>query len=165
MRPLILALALCLAAAPAFAQTLSLKGPAGQTATVSEAELQTLPRVKFVFDAHGQKHEYEGVPLMDLLARVGVAADKPVGGKEMADVVLVTAADGYQVALGLAEADPKTRPNRIIVADRSDGAPLSAKEGPFKLVIEGDLRPARSARTVTSIRVIALGDTPRSKGR
>ena len=48
------------------------------------------------------------------------------------------------------------RANRIIVADRGDGSPLGAKEGPFKLVIEGDLRPARAARNLTAIRVIRL---------
>ncbi|THD81136.1 MAG: molybdopterin-binding oxidoreductase [Phenylobacterium sp.] len=164
MRPLILAAAIALVAAPAFAQTLKLTGPDGRTAVVSEADLAAMPRVKFVFDAHGQKHEYEGPLLIDLMARVGAPTGKAVGGREMADVILVTAMDGYQVALGLAEADPGTRPNRIIVADRSDGAPLSAKEGPFKLVIEGDVRPARSARMVSAISLIRLGTTPRATG-
>jgi hypothetical protein len=34
-----------------------------------------------------------------------------------------------------------------------DGAPLAADKGPFQLVIEGDLRPARSARMVSKIRI------------
>jgi hypothetical protein len=164
MRALALATALSLLAAPALAQTLRLEGPDGQRATVSEADLAKLPRTRFVFDAHGQKHDYEGVPILDLLARVGAPAGKALGGREMADVILVTAADGYQVALGLAEADPGTRPNRIIVADRADGAPLSAKEGPFKLVVEGDLRPARGARQVIAIKVLRLGSPRPAKG-
>src|SRR5665213_2794544 len=157
MTRLILTLLLALAATPVFAQTLKLTGPAGQTATLSAADLAKMPQVRFTFDAHGQKHDYEGPLLIDLLAKVGAPTGKALGGAALADVVLVTAADGYQVALGLGEADPGTRPNRIIVADRSDGTPLSAKEGPFKLVIEGDLRPARSARMVTDIAVLALG--------
>lgn len=154
MRPHLLAAALAFAAAPAFAQTLTLQGPDGQTAALGAADLDKLPRMAFVFDAHGQKHEYAGPLLIDLLAGVGAPTGKALGGREMGDVVMVTAADGYQVALGLAEADPNTRANRIIVADRVDGAPLSAKEGPFKLVIEGDLRPARSARQVERIAVL-----------
>ena len=70
--------------------------------------------------------------------------------------MLVTSSDGYQVAVGLAEADPGTRPNRIILADRSDGAPLGLAAGPFQLVIEGDIRPARSARMVSAIEVRRL---------
>ena len=34
---------------------------------------------------------------------------------------------------------------------------MSDKDGAFKLVAEGDLRPARSARNVKDIRVIDLG--------
>jgi hypothetical protein len=152
----ILAVVLALAATPALAQSLILKGPTGQTATLTASDLAALPRTKFTFDAHGQKHDYEGPLLIDLLARVGAPTGKALGGHEMADVVLVTASDGYTVVLGLAEADPNTRPNRIIVADRADGAPLGAKDGPFKLVVEGDLRPARSARMVREIEVQRL---------
>jgi len=158
MRRLAVAALLALAAAlPAAGQTLNLKGPTGQTLTVSTAELAAMPHVGFTFDAHGQKHAYEGVVLLDLLARVGTPTGKALGGRALASAVLVTASDEYQVALGLGEADPNTRPNRIIVADRADGRPLDASQGPFKLVVEGDLRPARGARQVVRIEVIPLG--------
>jgi hypothetical protein len=158
MRLLMLAVAAVALAAPAMAQTLSLKGPTGQTASLSQADLAALPHVGFTFDAHGQKHAYEGVLLLDLLARVGTPTGKALGGKALALAVRVTAADGYQVVFGLGETDyPQTRPNRIIVADKADGAALDAKEGPFKLVVEGDQRPARGARQVVSVEVIPLG--------
>lgn len=154
----IASLALCAAALStgAFAQDLVVKGPAGQAATLSSADLATLPRVSFSFDSHGDKHVYEGPLLIDVLAKVGTPTGKAIHGAEMADVVLVRAGDGYQVAFGLAELDPGTRPNRIILADKIDGAPLSGKDGAFKLVAEGDLRPARSARMVTQIEVVRL---------
>ncbi|MBI1198404.1 MAG: molybdopterin-binding oxidoreductase [Phenylobacterium sp.] len=156
MKSLALALALAACAPAAVAQTLALKGPTGQTLALSAAELAAMPHVGFTFDAHGRKHAYEGVPLIDLLARVGTPTGKALGGKALADAVRVTASDGYQVVFGLGEIDPGTRPNRIIVADRADGAPLGPKSGPFQLVVEGDLRPARSARMVTRIEVLAL---------
>jgi hypothetical protein len=156
MRMTIFALALALAAGAAQAQGLTLKGPAGHAQTLSAAEFAALPHVKVDFDAHGTLHHYEGVPVLDLLARVGAPTGKAVGGKAMADVILVSAADGYRVALGLAEADPGTRANRIIVADRDGGLPLGAKQGPFQLVVEGDVRPARSARMVKEIEVVSL---------
>jgi hypothetical protein len=153
-----LLLALCLAslATNAFAQSIVLKGPEGQAATLASTDLAALPRVSFTFDSHGEKHIYEGPLLIDVLAKVGTPTGKAIHGPEMADVVLVKARDGYQVAFGLAELDPGTRPNRIILADTADGAPLGGKDGAFKLVVEGDLRPARSARMVTEVEVLRL---------
>ncbi|CAN5432472.1 hypothetical protein BH10PSE3_BH10PSE3_10210 [soil metagenome] len=107
-------------------------------------------------NSHGEKHVYEGALLIDALAKVGTPAGKAIHGPEMADVVLVKARDGYQVAFGLAELDPGTRPNRIILADKVDGAPLGGKDGAFRLVAEGDLRPARSARMVSEVEVMRL---------
>ena len=154
----IVVLALCLAglSTSALAQTLVLKGPTGQSTSVVAADLAGLPRVSVTFDAHGEKHVYEGPLLIDVLAKVGTPVGKAIHGPEMADVVLVKAQDGYQVAFGLAELDPGIRPNLIILADKADGAPLTAKDGAFKLVAEGDLRPARSARMVTEIEVLRL---------
>ncbi len=156
LRALKLAVVIAAIAFPASAQTLVLKGPTGQTVTVSKTELAALPHVGFTFDAHGQKHVYEGVPLLDLLAKVGTPTSKALGGKALAMAVRTTSADGYQVVFGLGELDPGTRSNRIIVADRADGAVLTDKDGPFKLVVEGDLRPARGARMLISVEVIPL---------
>jgi DMSO/TMAO reductase YedYZ molybdopterin-dependent catalytic subunit len=157
MRALVAAACLALLAQPALAQSLELKGLAGQTATLTAADLASLPRQTVTFNTHGEKHVYEGPLLIDVLAKVGAPSGQALRGAELADAVVVSAADGYRVALGLAEADPGTRPNRVILADRADGAPLAAKDGPLRLVIEGDLRPARSARQVTGIEVIRLG--------
>ena len=156
MKAFALAAVLASLSTGAFAQSITLKGPTGQTATITAADLASLPRVSFSFDAHGEKHVYEGPLLIDVLAKVGAPIGKAIHGPEMADVVLVTAQDGYQVAFGLAEIDPATRADRIILADKADGAPLAAQDGAFKVVAEGDLRPARSARRVSHIEVLRL---------
>jgi hypothetical protein len=159
-RIILLPACLALLAAPAVAQTIALKGPDGRTATIAAADLSGLPRVSFAFDAHGQKHVYEGPLLIDVLAKVGTPTGKDIHGPALADAVIVSAADGYQVVFGLGETDPGTRANRMVLADRADGAPLGAKDGPYKLVVEGDLRPARGVRMVTSIEVRSLGSAP-----
>ena len=153
----VLFLAAAFLATPVAAQTIALKGPAGQAAAITAAEVAALPRVSFTFDAHGEKHIYEGPLLIDVLAKAGVPTGKALRGPALAQAVVVRASDGYAVAYGLAELDPGTRSNRIILADKADGAPLGPKDGPFKVVAEGDLRPARSARLVTSIEVVDLG--------
>lgn len=154
---ILLAAVAILAPAGAAAQSLTIKGPAGQTVTVTAAEVAKLPRASFLFDAHGQKHTYEGPLLIDVLAKAGVPTGKELRGPALANAVVVRASDGYAVVYGLAELDPGTRPNRVILADKADGAALDAKDGPFKVVAEGDLRPARGARLVTSIEVVNLG--------
>jgi len=154
MTPLLVVLMLA-AAGGACAQSVSLVGPDGQAETLSAGDLAKLARFKVTLDQHGKVGVYEGASLGDVVARVGAASGKAIHGAEMATVIRVSAADGYQVVLGLAETDPGTRPNRVILADSADGAPLGA-DGPFRLVVEGDLRPARSARNVERIEVLRL---------
>jgi hypothetical protein len=71
----------------------------------------------------------------------------------MTEVLLVEAADGYKVVYALAEIDPAFASREIILADKRDGKPLDAKEGPFRIVAPGDKRPARWARQITTLRV------------
>jgi hypothetical protein len=155
MRPWFL-MAAVLAATPAAAQTLDVIGPAGQHAVFTAKEVAAMPHVRVAVNQHGQAHAYEGVPLAEIVAAVGAARGDAVKGPELATVIRVTAADGYQVVLGLAETDPGTRAGRVVIADREAGRPLPAQDGPFRLVVEGDLRPARSARQVEVIEVLPL---------
>ena len=142
----------------ALSQSLSLTGPTGRKAKVSSADLPALPRHTVVPDAHGQKNSFEGPLLIDFLAKVGAPTGKALRGADLSNAVIVTASDGYQVVIGLADADPGTPANKIIVADRMDGALLSEKDGGFRLVVESDPRPARSARLVTANKALKLGD-------
>lgn len=161
MKILILAALAAFAASVAGAQTLSLSGPAGQTATLTAADIAALPHVQVTTKAHGQTHAYSGVVLGDILAKVGAPRGEAIKGPELATVVRFTAKDGYQVVLDLAQTDPVTRASRVIVADREADAPLK-DDGPFRLVIEDDLRPARSARQIEKIEVLKLSTTSKA---
>ncbi len=154
--PALVSLAAGLARAEDASTSVALTGLDGQQATITLEELDALPRVKFSVDQHGATHAFEGALLGDVLDKVGVPRGKAIHGPELADVVIVEARDGYKVALDLAGTDAATRPERVILADRMDGAPLDAEKGPFQLVVEGDLRPARAARMVSSIKVERL---------
>jgi hypothetical protein len=158
VRILPIACLLALAASPAFAQSLRATGPGGQVESFGAAAIAAMPHVKATLTAHGETHVFEGPLLIDILARVGAPTGAAIRGAEMADVVLVTGSDGYRVALGLAETDPAFRGDRIVLADRVDGHAIEAKDGPFRLVVEGDLKPARSVRMVTTVGVVRAGD-------
>jgi hypothetical protein len=156
MKPCFVLLAfVCLSSAAAQDDSLNvaLVGLEGQQSTLTLQELDALPRVKISVNEHGALHVFEGALLGDVLAKVGAPAGKAIRGKELADIVLIEAHDGYKVALDLAGTDAMMRTNRVILADRMDGSPLDADKGPFQLVVEGDLRPARAVRMVSVIRV------------
>lgn len=138
-------------------QTLTLIGADGRQAVLTRQDLAALPRQRVTFSRHEDTSVYEGPLLLDVLARVGVPAG-PLQKDRQATALLITAADGYRVVFGLAETDPATRADRIILADTDDGEPLSPEAGPFMIVAEGDVRAARSPRMVVSIRVIPLGE-------
>ena len=142
------------------AQDLALTGLNGQTATLSEAQIAAMPHMALTVSVEGKTTAYSGVPLSSLLALVGAPSGKALKGPDLADVVVVSAKDGYIVALSLAETDPMVRKEAILLADRADGAALPAGQGPYRLVIEGDLRGARMARMVTGISVKRLAPRP-----
>jgi hypothetical protein len=98
---------------------------------------------------------YSGVPLMDLLAGLGVPHGKDLHGKALSEYVVATGSDGYKAVLALAEVDPEFHPGDVLVTDAMDGKPLDAKTGPFRLVVTEDKRPARSVHNLVSIEVKA----------
>jgi hypothetical protein len=126
--------------------------------TIAATELKSMKHVTVRVTQHGKRHAYEGVPLTVVLRVVAAPAGEKLRGADLADVVLVFARDGYRVALSLAETDPAMRRETIIVADRMDGAAIPSSEGPYKLVVDGDLKPARSARMVERIALTRVGD-------
>ena len=139
---------------------------AGQAArTFSEADLANLPRSSIVAAAHDEKpSRWEGVALAELLRRAGAPADKQLRGREMAKFVRITAADGYQIVFSLTELDPSFGDRNVLVVDRQDGHPLSQKDGPLRLVVAGDKRPARWVREVETIVVVDGSTGPARAG-
>lgn len=150
-----LALTAGLIAQPATAQTLSLKGLDGRPRTISAAALAAMPHQTVTLRSEdGTPVRYEGVPLSLLLQSVGAPTGKALRGPDMADVVIVSATNGYRVALSLAETDPSIRGEAVLLADRAGGGALFARDGPFRLIVEGDKRPARAERMVRDIRLV-----------
>ena len=90
-----------------------------------------------------------------LLAKVDAPLGKGLHGPALADVLLAKASDGYRVVLALSDVDPSVRKDPVIIADQSDGRALG-QDGPFRLVVGGDLRPTRAARSVVEIDVLRL---------
>ena len=148
------ALALTLSAGASAAQTVTISGLDSQAKTLTAADFASMPRVQATLKREdGGVSHYEGVALDRLLESVGAPTSRALRGPEMSDIVVVSAKDGYRVALALSDLVPGFAARSVILADKVDGAALSPTEGPFRLVVEGDSRAARSARMVTAIKL------------
>jgi DMSO/TMAO reductase YedYZ molybdopterin-dependent catalytic subunit len=139
------------------ATTLRISGAVAQPLTLSAADIASMPHQGLTVTAHDQTDKFEGVSMRALLTRAGVPAGDELRGSELAKTVLVTGADGYRVAFGLAEFDPAFTDRTSILADRRGGGPLPANALPFQLVLSDEKRPARWVRQVVSIEIVAPG--------
>lgn len=153
MRAVLGAMAVMALALPATAQTVSVSGLSGTPVTLTAADIAAFPRQTVSLTIHGETHAFSGPLLATVLERVDAPLGERLRGPALLDYVTVRAADGYGVVLSLAEVDTAISPTAVLLADKVDGAPIGAEDGPFRLVVEGDARPARSARQVTTIAV------------
>ncbi len=62
-----------------------------------------------------------------------------------------TLADGYRAVFALPELDPAYTDKIILLADKRDGKPMDAKEGPLRIVVPDEKRHARWVRQVTGL--------------
>lgn len=134
---------------------------AGKTTAFAAADLAALPHQDVTaFDFHEkQNHVYSGVPVRDLLEKAGVLFGEKLRGKSLRLVVIAHCKDHYDIVFALAEFDDAFNPRTILLVDSADGKPLPDGQGPLRLVVPGDKRPARWARMVSSLEVLPAPGT------
>jgi len=130
----------------------------GADLSLTAADLAAFPKaVVDIKEPHsGEQQHYEGVRLSDVLTKAGVPLGEKLRGAEMASYVVARASDGYKVVFSLAELDPAMNGNETIIAQTMNGKPLDAKQGPLKIVVPGEKRPARWIRMLQSLEVVRV---------
>ena len=160
MRTLIAVLfstALAAQTAPDASDKLIVDGDVATPFTLTVADLAKMPHeTASMAEMDGSKVAFEGVALTEILKKAGVAFGKEMRGKALAGYLVVEARDGYQVVFSLGELDPGVGGASVIVADKRDGKELSAQQGPIRLVVSSDKRPARLVRMVERLHVVQL---------
>ncbi|MFZ0292860.1 MAG: molybdopterin-dependent oxidoreductase [Candidatus Sulfotelmatobacter sp.] len=136
------------------AQQLTVQLEDGQRKVLTRAEIEALPHIKIPTAIHGTPAAFEGVALQAVLEKAGVQFGESLRGARMASCLLVEAADCYRVVIALPEIDPAFTNKQIVLAFLKDGKPLDDKEGPYRIVIPEEKRPARWARQVTALRIV-----------
>jgi DMSO/TMAO reductase YedYZ molybdopterin-dependent catalytic subunit len=140
--------------APSTAVVLSVGGDVPKPLKLTASELARLPRQSVRGkDRDGKDVEFEGVPLVEVLKTAGVQFGHDLRGPALANYLLVEAADGYRVVFALPELDPASTDRVILLADRREGKPLDEKEGPLRVIVPGEKRPARWVKQVISLKV------------
>ena len=124
-----------------------------QSAQWTAATLAALPHSTIsVYNTHAKvNQQYSGVPLIDLLAKIGVP-DKPMG-KQLRIYAVAVGSDGYEVVFSLGEIAPNVHDGSVLVADIEDGKPIT-DDGPLKLVVTGEKGPERWVRNLVAVRVL-----------
>ena len=143
------------AALPLDKATVLVKGPHGDTATIGEADLRGMHRYA-VYAPWGGGHTYAGAAVSDILAEIGAPSEARLHGPPLDQVLIVTGRDGFIAVLAIGETAVSLKGQPVILADEVDGKPLGEKEGAFRLVIGGELKPPRSVWGVTQIELRAI---------
>jgi DMSO/TMAO reductase YedYZ molybdopterin-dependent catalytic subunit len=152
-----LAVAASLLFAAGLEPVLTVTGDVPTPERYSLEQLQKLPVTKVTARDHdGTEAEYTGVAVAELLRRAGAPLGEKLRGPALAKTVLVHAADRYQAAFSLAELDPGMNDRPALLAWSRNNEPLTASQGPIRLVIPGDKRQARWVRQVTAIEIVSL---------
>ena len=146
--------ALSMLAAQAWAQQLTIQNDDGKQTVLSRADLEALPHVKVQATAHDVSATFEGVAVKTVLEKAGVAFGEGMRGKRLASCLLVEAADGYRVVIALPEMDPGFTDKQVVLAFLKDGKAMDSKEGPYRIVIPDEKRPARWIRQVTGLKIV-----------
>ena len=146
---------LCWHARMASAETvLRVEGESTPPLTLRDADFAQLPRTSVqVHDHAGTSVTYAGVLLRDIMVLAGVPLGEQLRGDRLALYLVVEAADGYRVVFALPELDAAFTDRVVLVADRRDEQPLSATEGPLRLIIPDDKRHARWMRQVVALAI------------
>jgi hypothetical protein len=137
----------------------------GKSTTFDLAALDKLPQHTVHAEAHGNAVTCTGPTLIDVLGSLGVVQGEALRGKNLNLYVRAGAADGYHAVFALAELDPGFRSDVPILTARCADKPLDSKDGPLRIVVPGDKRPARWVRQLTSLEVLAApgSDSEHSK--
>ena len=134
----------------------TVKGRDGKLTILTRQDLIQMPRqvVSITNSKTKAVEKYEGVLLSDVLAKANAPTGKTLHGPELRDYVEVRGSDEYHVIFSLAELDPPTHANRVLLADTMDGKPMESPQGPLKLIAPDDLRPERWVRMVTKLTIL-----------
>lgn len=134
---------------------LTVSGDVEHPYVVTMAEYAGLPhlRVRARGGHDTTESDFDGVLLTEFLRRAGMKFLPDVRGERVTTAVVVQGSDSYRAVFSVAELDTAFTDRRTVLADRMNGKPLPAANGPLCLVVPGEKHHARWVRQVVSLTV------------
>jgi DMSO/TMAO reductase YedYZ molybdopterin-dependent catalytic subunit len=146
---------------PAPEPAVVVRGEVENPLRLTAGELAAMPRQTVVAKDHdGREARFEGVAVGEVLKRAGAKLGERLRGQAPAAYLLVEAADGYRVVFALPELDEAYTDRVVLLADRRDGRPMVAPEGPFRLIVPGEKKHARWVRMVGTLTIRRVDADP-----
>ena len=134
----------------------------GSPQVIERSDISKLPHITVKVRSSGGKISiYSGVPLEALLKHMGAVIGKERRQMNLGSVVLVESVDQPSVLFAMAEFDVALTDKRILLADTKDGRPLTAPEGPFRIIVPDEKQPTRWAKQVWAIYVVQISEPPK----
>ena len=131
-----------------------LSGAVKTPLVLDNATLNGLPvasvEVSYATGSGAAKGTYTGVLVWDLLKKAGLVNAQGKGA-QLRHTLLVTADDGYAVAVALGELDPSYGNKKVLLAYRSSDNSASFEH--LRLLVPGDVHAGRAVHDVVSIEV------------
>lgn len=147
----------------ATAQTTSLKSDeillrveteSGKIFELKTADLAKLPRREVKGKTHsGKESSFSGVDLREVLKLAGVKFGDEGKKINLISYLVVEAADKYKAIFAMIELENDFTDKIVLLADSSDGKPLSKDEGKLRLVVPDEKKQARWIRQVIALKV------------
>jgi hypothetical protein len=126
---------------------------------VERSEIARLPHQTVKVKGSDSKTSvYSGVTLKELLQHVGAVFSREGQQTNLGSIVLVESVDTSTALFAMAEIDTALTDKRILLADAKDGKPLTAPEGPFRIVVPDEKHPVRWATHVWAIYVVQISE-------
>jgi len=146
------ALVVCLASSATAQDTsVAIAGQVQHPTTLTVADLQKLPAatvpIAFITDKGQESASYTGALLLTVIGKAA-PIDGPGKNAKLRHTYLVTASDGYAVAISQGEIDPNFEGKPVILAYAKDG-----KSTGIRLIVPGDKHGGRAVRDVVKIDV------------
>lgn len=110
---------------------------------IERSDIANLPHKTVKVRGPGKPVVYSGVPLEELLAHMGAVFGKGRGQANLGSIVLVESVDQSSVVFAMAELDTALTDKGILLADTRDGRPLTAPEGPFRIIVPDEKESTR----------------------
>jgi hypothetical protein len=134
-------------------QTLTVQGLSATNAVLSASDIAKLPQQTVKTSEHGTPVTFEGVLLSDVLAKARTPTGEQFNKTVASYYVVAEAHDGYRAVFSWGEVDPSFTDRKMYVVTKRDGKALSAKDGPYELIVPGEKRYSRWVRQLKLLRI------------